>query len=152
MRTRKDADSDGEWKRKSLRLLPRANTIHQHACMRMPLIMCADQIFFEFSPPQPCVVGLWPSSVTCESRFCCESGQIRKNRNFPGLNLCTSHFLVFGCLRDQDVVRSLKKVAENIPGPKITRYYLCRHLHRVIGICPLPDLKASCFYFGWKKH
>jgi len=45
------------------------NKIHQHACMRIPLTMCAEQIFSGFSPLQPCVVGLCPSSVTCESRF-----------------------------------------------------------------------------------
>ena len=41
--------------------------------------------------------------------FAAESGQIRKNRTFSnlrGLNLCTSHILVFGCLRGQDVVGS----------------------------------------------
>jgi len=68
--------------------------------------------------------------------FAAESGEIRKNRTFSnlrGLNLCTSHILVFDCLHGQDVVRSLKKVAENIPGTNITRYYLRRHLHRVIG-------------------
>jgi len=39
--------------------------------------------------------------------FAAESGQIRKNRTFAdlqGLNLCTSHILVFGCLHGQDVV------------------------------------------------
>ena len=45
------------------------NKIHQHACMRIPLTMCAEQIFSGFSPPQPCVVGLCPSSVTCDTRF-----------------------------------------------------------------------------------
>jgi len=41
--------------------------------------------------------------------FAAESGQIRKNRTFSnlqGLNLCTSHILVFGCLHGQDVVGS----------------------------------------------
>jgi len=54
--------------------------------------------------------------------FAAESGQIRKNRAFSnhrGLNLCTSHILVFGCLYGQDVVGSLKKSAEMIPGTKI---------------------------------
>jgi len=67
--------------------------------------------------------------------FTADLGQIRKNRTFSnrrGLNLCTSHILIFGCLRGQDVVGSLKKVAEKIPGTKITQYYLRRHLHRVI--------------------
>jgi len=41
--------------------------------------------------------------------------------------------LVFGCLHGQDVVGSLKKVAEKIPGTKITRYYLRRRLHRLGG-------------------
>jgi len=39
-------------------------------------------------------------------------------------------FLVFGCLRDQDVVGSQKKVAEKIPGTKITWYYFLRLLRR----------------------
>ena len=42
-----------------------------------------------------------------ETDFYCKSGLIRKNRTFSklrGLNLCTRHILVFGCLRDQDVV------------------------------------------------
>jgi len=68
--------------------------------------------------------------------FAAESGQIRKNQTFSnlrGLNLCTSHILVFGCLHGQDVVGSLKKVAEKISGTNITRYYLRRHLHSVIG-------------------
>jgi len=67
--------------------------------------------------------------------FAAESGQIRKNQTFPnlrGLNLCTSHILVFGCLRGQDVVGSLKKVAQKIHGTKITQYYLRHHLHLVI--------------------
>jgi len=41
--------------------------------------------------------------------FAAESGQIRKNRTFSnlrGLNLCTSHILVFGCLHGQDVMGS----------------------------------------------
>ena len=41
--------------------------------------------------------------------FAAESGQIRKNHTFSnlqGLNLCTSHILVFGCLYGQDVVGS----------------------------------------------
>ena len=41
--------------------------------------------------------------------FAAESGQIRKNRTFSnlrGLNLCTSHILVFGCLHGQDVIGS----------------------------------------------
>jgi hypothetical protein len=72
------------------------------------------------------------SSIT---GFAAESDRIRKIQTFSNLRsskLCTSHILVFGCLRGQDVVGSLKKVAEKIPGIKITRYYLRRHLHRVI--------------------
>ena len=41
--------------------------------------------------------------------FAAESGQIRKNRSFSnlqGLNLCTSHIWVFGCLHGQNVVGS----------------------------------------------
>jgi len=41
--------------------------------------------------------------------FAAESGQIRKNRTFsnlPGLILCSSHILVFGCLHGQDVIGS----------------------------------------------
>jgi len=63
-------------------------------------------------------------------------GQITKNQTFSnlrGLTLCTSHILVFGCLHGPNVVRLLKKLAENIPGTKITRYYLRRFIHRVIG-------------------
>ena len=56
------------------------NKIHQHACMRIPLTMCAEQIFSGFSPSQPCVVGLCPSSVTCDSRFLCESALNRVSK------------------------------------------------------------------------
>ena len=52
--------------------------------------------------------------------------------NLQGLNHCTSHILGLGCLHGQDVVGSQKKVAEKIPGTKITQCYLRRHLHRVI--------------------
>jgi len=41
-----------------------------------------------------------------------------------------------------------KKVAEKIPGTKITRYYLWRHLHRVISrrrhLCPKPPETFEC--------
>jgi len=89
--------------------------------------------------------------------FTAESGQIRKKQIFPNLwrlNLCTSHILVFGCLHGQDVVGSLKKVAGKIPGTKITRYYLRRHLHRLGGgrwyLCDNPpqtfERKLSLFW------
>jgi len=89
--------------------------------------------------------------------FAAETGQIRKNRTFSnlrGLNLCTSHILVFGCFHGQDVVGSLKKVAEKIPGTKITQYYLHLHLHvssAAVGIRARnrpKHLKASCICFG----
>jgi len=59
-----------------------------------------------------------PKSVPNESEgrktgFARNSGQIRQKRTFlnlQGLNLCTSHFLVFGCLRDQDLVAFFQKV------------------------------------------
>jgi len=54
--------------------------------------------------------------------FAAESGQIRKNRtfsNFHGLNLCTSHILVFGCLHGQDVVGSLPTASQPIPPPPL---------------------------------
>ena len=77
--------------------------------------------------------------------FAAESGQIRKNWSFSklrGLNLCTSHILVFGCLHGQDVDGSLKKVAEKNHGTKITQYYVRCHLYRVISswrhLCPKP--------------
>jgi len=44
-----------------------------------------------------------------ENRFRRWIGKIRKNRKFSnlsGLNLCTSHILIFGCLHGQDVVGS----------------------------------------------
>jgi len=51
------------------------------------------------------------------------------------LNLCTSHKLGFGCLHGQDVIGSLKQVAERIqvPATKITQDHLWQHLHRVIS-------------------
>ena len=69
----------------------------------------------------------------------------------------TSHILVFGCLHDQDVVGSEEKVAEKIPGTKITRYYLRRHLHRVTGsrrhLCPKsPETFESKLRLFWLKE
>ena len=40
---------------------------------------------------------------------------------FPDLNFWSDHFEVFGCLVGQDVVGSQKKVAENVPGSKISQ-------------------------------
>jgi len=93
-----------------------------------------------------------PSKSTVKSPrtgFAAESGQIRKNQPFShlrGLNLCTSHILVFGCLRGQDVVGS--KVAGKIPGTKITQLYLRCHLHRFIKcrrhLCPKSPETFDC--------
>ena len=60
-------------------------------------------------------------TICLKTGFATESGRIRKNRTFQnlrGLNFGTSQILVFGCLRDKDVVGSKKKVAEKIPGTK----------------------------------
>jgi len=92
--------------------------------------------------------------------FAAESGQIRKNQTFSnlrGLNLCTSHILVFGCFHGQDVVGSLKKVAEKIPCTKIIWCYLRRYLHRVIGsrrhLCPKsPETFESKLSLYWLKE
>jgi len=70
------------------------------------------------------------------------------------LNLCTSHILVFGCLHDQDVVGSFKKVAEKLPGTKITWYYLRRtFIGSAVAGGSLPKsaqklLITSFVYFG----
>ena len=50
-----------------------------------------------------------------------------------------------------------KKVAKKIPGTKITRYYLRRHLHRVIGsrrhLCPKsPETFESKLSIYWLKE
>ena len=90
--------------------------------------------------------------------FAAESGKIRNNRTFSnlwGLNLFSGSIL--GWFHDQDVVGSYKKVAEKIACTKITRYYLRRHLYRVISsrhhLCPNPpqtfERKLSLFW--WKE-
>jgi len=83
------------------------------------------------------------TAITSKTGFAAESEQNGKKVTFSslrGLTLCTSHILDFGRLHVQDVVGSSKKVAEKIPCTNITRYYLRRHLHRVIGsrrhFCP----------------
>jgi len=51
----------------------------------------------------------WEKKRSFRTVFAAESGEIRKNRTFSnlrGLNLCTSHILVFDCLHGQDVVGS----------------------------------------------
>jgi len=84
------------------------------------------------------IVFLKPVSPLIQAK----SGKNRTFSNLLGLNLCTSDILVSGCLRGQDVVGST--VSEKIPGTKITRYYLRRHLywHCVISsrrhLCPTP--------------
>jgi len=96
-----------------------------------------------------------------KTEFARNSGQIRQKfifSNLLGLYPCTSHTLVFGCLRAQDVVGSWKKVAKQIPGTKITRYYLRRHFSHMWNchchLCPNrpKHLSASYIYFGWKNH
>ena len=57
-----------------------------------------------------------------KTSFARNSGQIRQKRTFlnlQGLNLCTSHILVFGCLRDQDVVGLYQKVEGNFLLPRL---------------------------------
>ena len=50
----------------------------------------------------------------------------------------------------------LKKVAEKIPGTKITQYYLRRHLHRVIGsrrhLCPKSPETFSSQNSFWDRY
>jgi hypothetical protein len=53
--------------------------------------------------------------------------------------------------------RIVKKVAEKIPGTKITQYYLRRQLHRVIGsrrhLCPnSPETFESKLRLFWLKE
>ena len=90
-------------------------------------------------------IQIYERLIALEIGLFWDSGQIREKRTFSNLqcmNLCTSHILDFGCLRGQDVVGSFKKVAEDIPGTKITRYYLRRHFHWLGGSrchsCPKP--------------
>jgi len=76
-----------------------------------------------------------PKSILNESEghktgFARNSDQIRPKRTFldlQALNLCTSHILVFGCLRDPDVVGLYKKVARKFLVTKITQSDLRRH-------------------------
>jgi len=66
--------------------------------------------------------------------FAAESGQIRKIDRFKPLRFESLYqpyfsFCLFAWSRCGRIV---KKVSEKIPGTMITRYYLRRHLHRVM--------------------
>jgi len=69
--------------------------LFQNPAVYVPDVLVSIRIFSDFS-----ILG---------AGFAAELGQIRKNRTFSnlqGLNLCTSHILVVGCLHGQDVVGS----------------------------------------------
>jgi len=80
--------------------------------------------------------------------FAAESGQIRKNRTFSNLrslSLYTSHILVFGCLRGQDVVglgRASSGRALAPQPPRATRSQL-----EAMQICAKNTFSPQAF--GW---